>query len=342
MKAISFFDRFNAFAVGRDGVIIKTTDGGISWAFIPSRPLTDKLNSIAFPKGDTSLGIAVGYWGAIMRTTNGGAHWDLIPSGTTYELSSVTFLNSSELCAVGQHGTIIKSYDAGVSWVPRGSGTLKFLKSVTFPTPFFGWAAGDSGIVLSTTDGGNTWIPHPFSKRRSFTGIAFPDSIHGYMSCDHGVYFTTDAGVTWQDPDDITYYLHCTDVCSPSANVVSFIYWPCDPAGSAIQPLPPAGIMTSHDGGKNWFNKQFNVVDLLQPLLSSVFFVDDQHGTAVGVFFPNKQPIGFITHTTDGGMTWTQQDSHTTYNLFGVAFGTVKAGTAVGLRGNIMRITTDE
>ncbi|MFI5263733.1 MAG: WD40/YVTN/BNR-like repeat-containing protein, partial [Candidatus Kapaibacterium sp.] len=219
------------------------------------------------------------------------------------------------------------------------SGTLKYLKSVSFPTPNFGWAVGDSGIVLSTEDGGSTWTIHPFSKKRSFTGIAFPDSLHGYMCCEHGVYITADGGATWSDPDDFTYYIRCSSISSPSANVVSFSYWPCQTIFDKHIPgllLTFGGVMTSNDGGKNWFDSEFN------DFLYNVFFTDDLHGTAVGYFEPQKLVTGFIVHTTDGGKTWVQQDSHATDFLYGVAFGSNKAGTAVGSKGNIIRITTDE
>src|SRR5205807_9327119 len=69
--------------------------------------------------------------------------------------------------------------------------------------------------------------------------------------------------------------------------------------------------------------------------LEHVQCIDNLHTTVVG----NK---GYIGHSSDGGITWNVQQSNTPNNLYGVCFGTVKAGTAVGLRGNIMRITTDE
>ncbi|MDP4236586.1 MAG: YCF48-related protein, partial [Bacteroidota bacterium] len=114
IKGLSFFDRLNATAVGQDGIILRTSDGGTTWSFLPSRPLIDQLNGVAFNKGDTSLGIAVGHFGAILRTTNGGAHWDAMNSGTLEELKAVTFLDASTLIAVGNHGTVLKSTTAGL------------------------------------------------------------------------------------------------------------------------------------------------------------------------------------------------------------------------------------
>jgi len=67
---------------------MKTTDGGVTWNFLPERPLIDALNGVAFPKGDTSLGIAVGF-ATILRTTNGGAQWSRAKFDSIVSLKSV-------------------------------------------------------------------------------------------------------------------------------------------------------------------------------------------------------------------------------------------------------------
>jgi photosystem II stability/assembly factor-like uncharacterized protein len=58
-----------------------------------------------------------------------------------------------------------------------------------------------------------------------------------------------------------------------------------------------------------------------------------EYGTAVG-------NIGTILHTTDGGATWTSQNSGTTNRLNGVFFVDGCTGTAVGDTGMILRTNT--
>ena len=217
-----------------------------------------------------------------------------------------------------QNGTVLKSIDAGLSWNLQNSGTTKYLKSVSFPTPNVGWAVGDSGIVISTTNGGSGWSKYRFNKSIYFSGVCFPDIDHGYLSSDHGLYSTSDGGVTWKEPGDDTYFHTLTAVHAPSAKVVCIVGVMC--RGSSA--------MTSHDGGISWVQQPAGDA-------KSVYFADDMHGTAVGTF-------GSIYHTINGGASWSAQKSNTYNNLYGVCFGSTKAGTAVGFRGNIIRIKTNE
>jgi photosystem II stability/assembly factor-like uncharacterized protein len=66
--------------------------------------------------------------------------------------------------------------------------------------------------------------------------------------------------------------------------------------------------------------------------LYSSFFIDSDHGTAVGEF-------GTIIKTTNGGETWVSESSGTTNNLHNVFFTDANNGTVVGSEGTILRTT---
>jgi hypothetical protein len=89
-------------------------------------------------------------------------------------------------------------------------------------------------------------------------------------------------------------------------------------------------VSLTTDGGLTW-----SVNDLGKVAPCYIQCIDLRHATVVG-------RGGFIVHSTDWGSSWNQQQSNTLNNLYGVCFGTLRAGTAVGNRGNIIRITTDE
>ena len=323
IKGLSYFDKLNATAVGRDGVVLRTTDGGQSWFYLPHVPETYTLYSIAFPKGDTSNGIAVGYYGTIMRTTNGGNKWIDVPNITDHTLRSICFIDSVSAIAVGDYGAIFKTADIGVTWTLQPSGTGNDLNQVSFATPNDGLIVGDN-VILRTYLAGEFWTPEylPSADTDDFYSVGFPDPKHAFIAGYLGFYASNDGGVNW----DIYYRIDPSSRYSIPYSNISF-------ADSLYGAIATSGgeVSFTHDAGHTWFGGY--AAGGRFP--SGVYCIDRNHTTVVGYG-------GYIGHTTDGGLTWHDQQSNTLNYLRGVCFGTVQAGTAVGSRGNIMRITTDE
>jgi uncharacterized protein (TIGR03437 family) len=76
--------------------------------------------------------------------------------------------------------------------------------------------------------------------------------------------------------------------------------------------------------------------------LNAVVLVDDNHGWAVGDTHwdqTTRQVKGSILNTTDGGVTWTNQDPGVAVALNGLFFLNVSQGWAVGDSGTILRTT---
>jgi len=87
-------DAQTGYAVGAQGTIIKTTNGGVLWVSQNSGTTRD-LFSVNFPI-DAQTGYAVGgvYGGTsriILKTTNGGASWDTLHPDTVGCLLGVHF-----------------------------------------------------------------------------------------------------------------------------------------------------------------------------------------------------------------------------------------------------------
>jgi photosystem II stability/assembly factor-like uncharacterized protein len=95
-------------------------------------------------------------------------------------------------------------------------------------------------------------------------------------------------------------------------------------AGTRIVAVGDRGIvLLSDDGGRT--HRQAKAVPV-DATLTSVSFVDGQHGWAAGHW-------GLVLHTTDGGETWTTQRQDTTQDrpLFAIHFFDERHGVAVGL-----------
>ena len=100
----------NGTAVGSDGLILRTTDGGTNW--IPQTSgTTNFLNDVSFT--DANNGTAVGDNGTILRTTNGGTNWAPQTSNTTNNLNGVSFTDANTGTVVGSNSTILRTTDGG-------------------------------------------------------------------------------------------------------------------------------------------------------------------------------------------------------------------------------------
>jgi len=107
-------------AVGDDGTILTTADGGATWTRNASLPgLTAHLRSVAF--ASATAGVAVGDDGTVLASTDGGTTWVLQPgpSGLTADLRSVALTSATAGVAVGDDGTILTTADGGATWVMR-------------------------------------------------------------------------------------------------------------------------------------------------------------------------------------------------------------------------------
>ncbi|MBC8179615.1 hypothetical protein H8E88_00685, partial [candidate division KSB1 bacterium] len=106
-------DGQTGWAVGSNGVIVHTSDGGSSWSSQTSGT-SNYLLSVHF--SDSRTGWAVGGYGTIVHTSDGGSSWSSQTSGTSNWLWSVHFSDSQTGWAVGSNGTIVHTSDGGSSW----------------------------------------------------------------------------------------------------------------------------------------------------------------------------------------------------------------------------------
>jgi photosystem II stability/assembly factor-like uncharacterized protein len=115
LHAIAFGGPLNGAAVGSDGVILNTTDGGVTWSVVRSDQ-ADTLYDVAYR--DAMNALAVGTGGTILRSTDGGGTWTPESGGTTVTLRGVAFREGYALAA-GDSGVLLRStLPAGVEREP--------------------------------------------------------------------------------------------------------------------------------------------------------------------------------------------------------------------------------
>ena len=152
---IDLVDSSHLWIVGEKGLVLRSTDGGLSWETVDTG-VDATLYSVAF--ASANQGVVVGESGTILVTADGGRTWRSSDAGTTSTLNSVDFAGDLAVWTVGDGGTALHSRDGGVTWANRTIGTsLKSgLRAVSFDGPD-GVVVGVDGTVLTTSDGGAFW-----------------------------------------------------------------------------------------------------------------------------------------------------------------------------------------
>lgn len=162
------------WAAGDDGVILKTTDGGISFQ-VQSNPVDYYINDIFFL--NRRLGWIVSNevlpgGSTIITTTNGGLNWFAENyHDSTRLFRTVYFLDSLNGFLAGYGGVIDKTTDGGQTWNSAVIDTSEFsffpISKLIFTDPAKGIAVGGyidvAGVIWQTSDSGYNWTADAFS-----------------------------------------------------------------------------------------------------------------------------------------------------------------------------------
>ena len=222
-----------------DGIILKTTDSGLTWTQISSGTIPG-LEAVYFTS--LNVGYAGGWQNYFIKTTDGGLTWTpqiidpniwyfnniefldanngvattsdpnifvTTNAGTTWTQATGTIIGVQDICyadgntlfAVGGDEKITKSTDGGLSWTQVYSGTFtRVLAGVEFFNSDFGMAGGEDGKILVTTNGGTNWTERNASGFALWHGFHLSDLNTAYVvGTPEQIYKTTDGGITWVD-----------------------------------------------------------------------------------------------------------------------------------------------
>jgi photosystem II stability/assembly factor-like uncharacterized protein len=270
---IRMADADNATAVGEDGIILQSTNGGVSWTSRVSGT-TEDLYSVEY--ATPLIGVIVGDAGVMRRTTDGGQTWDALPAVTSDNLRGISFTNGVTGTVVGVNGTILRSTNAGTTWTPvRGVAATLF--EAFFVTADLGWVVGAGGTILKTTDGGETWTQQNSGTSQTLLGVSFTSPTVGTVVGTAGtIRRTTSGGASWASQTSGT-----TSTLT-SIQVFSFAS-ACITGNGGI-------ILRTSNGGLAWAPQNSGTLQDLK----EVSFVDENIGMVAG-------GGGTILKTTTGG-----------------------------------------
>ncbi len=157
LNAVHFHDRNLGWAVGHDGVIVRTQDGGTTWERVFWVPEDENpLMDVWFSNADE--GFAIGAYGSFFETFDGGTTWtSRYISEDDFHLNQIVPAGGERLYIAAEAGLFYRSDDGGATWVDL---------LTPYEGSFFGvlplegdsvLAFGLRGHLFRSDDAGETW-----------------------------------------------------------------------------------------------------------------------------------------------------------------------------------------
>lgn len=210
---IYFVDANVGFITGGRGTILKTEDGGKTWARKMARSAADqgqnqrprplRANLMGAQMLNAEVGFIAGSENTILKTTDGGETW--VGSSqrarvgeTRNNLENIWFVSPTHGWIVGSFGTLLHTTDGGETWEKRDTGFDNNLFGIHFLNANTGWICGQEGLILHTTDGGAMWTQQTTDSHDDLSDIVFVDAMVGWaVGAYNAILHTTDGGNTW-------------------------------------------------------------------------------------------------------------------------------------------------
>ena len=215
---ISFADRLHGWAVGVEGTIVRTTDGGGTWTqqysgvstaidrvFMVNARMGWAITLVPFVDTLTFYGTR------IIRTTNGGATWSKedFPIVGQY-FHTVLFHDTLHGWLGGERGSLFQTTSGGSQWkraVAESSSCAFYpILNVQFFSPDFGFAMGGTfdfaGMIWKTTNAGVKWTaqcacPEPVWGMHAIDSVNIVGLV-GDFDIGSSMIRSSDGGNTWE------------------------------------------------------------------------------------------------------------------------------------------------
>ena len=369
LRALGFVGG-RGYAAGDFGTVLRTDDGGLTWAGLPSG-VSASLNLLQVLGPDSFV---VGGGCVVRRSDDGGIGYRriyFVAPSCKEGVSALAFSSSAVGYLALADGTLLRTTDGGTSFargtaVPgtrssaqAGQATPTDLATLNDTTAF---VATSSGEINVTTDGGGSWKA-VIDVKRPVRDITFVDAKRGFAVGDGSLVLRTiDGGATWKaqgigapDPIDLAAIR-----CVPGAP---------ETALSCLAASRKGDVLVRTTDGADTFS-------IITPSTDPIFAADFASsarivagGNAGAVVVSNDGGLTFarvgsrlpgtfsrlrsttqgaafaaggdgaLARSTDSGASWSRVDVPTSEALVDVAFASPTTGYALDSDGTLFRTT---
>ncbi|MEP1594393.1 MAG: YCF48-related protein [Halieaceae bacterium] len=220
LTAVYFADSQRGWAVGHDGLILASPDGGASWSVQYNGLLEqdsinqDQLQAVQRQKrqleaeltrendGHLRAGLVARLEEVHLAIED--AEYALSQPVHSSPLLDVYFSDPLRGFAIGAFGEYLYTVDGGVGWV-RDTGAFEnpeqmHLNAITGDGDALVWVAGEGGLLFRSVDGGTRWKALSSPYHGSFFDIAYEAATGALVvvGLRGNIYRSLDAGDSWQ------------------------------------------------------------------------------------------------------------------------------------------------
>jgi len=220
LTAVHFVDARRGWAVGHDGLILMTSNGGLEWSrqydglalqtaynrsqlqSLNGRRKTLEQNVAGAESAEDRARLLTAL--EVLQLDIEDAEYALAEPPQTPPLLDVWFRDALCGYAVGAFGTLLITDDGGVSWIRAGdrleNDQQMHLNGVVGDGLGSVWIAAESGLLFRSQDGGVSWVMLDSPYQGTFFGIArAPESgrliVYGLRG---NAFYSDDSGDSWQ------------------------------------------------------------------------------------------------------------------------------------------------
>jgi photosystem II stability/assembly factor-like uncharacterized protein len=300
LHAVQFVDADEGWAVGDDGVVLHTIDGGQTWERQPTG-VRAALRSLHFLNpytgwvaGREELPHGAGSTGVLLFTQDGGLKWQRASLNTLPGLNRIRFLDHKTGFVVGD-GTeqfptgVFTTADNGRTWKPVPGPRCPSWLAVDFREGPTAVLAGAWSRLALLRQGTLAAADVDILGGRNLRGLQLMGKRAVAVGQGGLVLLSDTAGDRWGYAENLSL---------PMEVRAGWDFHAVYGVGEQIWVAgrPGSKVLHSADAGRSW---DLQTTGQSLPL-DGLFFLDGNHGWAVGEF-------GTVIRTADGGKTWKVQ-----------------------------------